>query len=181
MKVALIVEGPSDKKLLESQTRWFNSIGLDVVIRIAGGKREMCRGARKFHNVEKLHGTQKVLFLPDQNGDPCVTFTRRRVGMDKCPCALTVVLKRELEAWILADGGAVASVTGRQYEPAGQTDSILDPKGELATILGRRLGYRPTEVEVADLISEHFSLTRSARCNTSARRFVQEMKRLSGR
>ena len=179
--MALIVEGPSDKILLESQAPWFNNIGLDVVIRIAGGKKEMCKSAGKFHRVETLQGTQKVVFLPDQDGDPCVTFTRQRVGMDRCPCAITVVLKRELEAWILADGRALASVTAREYRPAGQTDSILDPKAELGTLLERTLGYRPTAVEMAGLIAKRFSLVRAARYNTSARRFVQEIKRLSGR
>lgn len=178
MKIALIVEGPSDKIVVESQAQWFSQLGFEVTVRPAGGKTEMFKKAAKFHRVETMLGARKAIFLPDQNGDPCATRTRERVGMDDCPCALTVVLKRELEAWLLADGKAVTLATRKQYQPPGQTDSIPDPKQELSRKFFRAFGYNPSEVEMAHEVSRHFSLSRAARYNTSAKRFINELTRL---
>lgn len=179
MKIALIVEGPSDKIVLESQAECFSELGVEITVRPTGGKPEMCKKAAKFHKIETILGARKVIFLPDQNADACAIVTRRKIGMDKCRCAVTLVLKRELEAWILADGNAVTSVTGKQYQPAGQTDSISDPKQELMRRFFRALGYNPSEVEMATEISPHFSLSRATKYNTSAKRFVGELTRLA--
>lgn len=179
MKIALIVEGQSDKIVFESQGDWFSQLGFEVTVRRTRGKPEMCKKARKFHRAETILGSQKAIFLPDQHGDPCATYTREKVGMNDCPCAITVVLKRELEAWILADGKAVTKATGKQYQPAGQTDSVRDPKQELTARFSRAFGYNPSEVEMASEISQYFSLARAAKYNTSAKRFVDELSALA--
>lgn len=181
MKIALIVEGESDKKIFERQIPLFSQIGLQVSVTQTGGKGKMCRGARRFHTVETLRGNRKVVFLPDQHGDPCALVTREKVGMDECPCALVVVVKRELEAWILADGEAVSKATRKLDRPAGLTDTIPDPKQELLKKLSRALGDGVTGVELAKAVSPHFSLRRAAKNNTSAKRFLDQLRQLAGR
>ena len=181
MRIAFIVEGPSDKIVLQSQLPWFSGLGLQVEFTPVGGKTRMCKKAASFHKTQTIRGMQKAIFLPDQNADRCAKVTRQKVGMDDCPCALTVVLKKELEAWLLADGEAVTGATGKHYRPAGQTDFIRHPKQELTRKFARALGYNPTEVEMASEMSRYFSITRAANYNTSAKRFLDVLSRLASR
>lgn len=173
MKIFLIVEGDSDGTLLKGQLIWFASLGLDVTIVRTGGKKEMIRSAMKHYKIARLCGANAVIFLPDQNSDECALVTRRRIGMDGLERATTIVMKCELEAWILADGQCVQACICMQYSPAGQTDTEVDPKQKLQTQLKRKYGYLPTGLEAANIVAPHFSIHRAARNNTSAKRFKE--------
>ena len=131
----------------------------------------MIKEAVKHHTIGILRGANNIIFLPDQNGDACPSVTRQRIGIDSKERAITIVLKRELEAWILADGQCIRDTTGRHYSPAEQTDIEADPKQKLHSILKRGLRYFPTEIEAATMVTPHFSISRAAINNTSAKRF----------
>lgn len=173
MKIFLIVEGYSDVLLLNGQRTWFDSLGLDMNIVPTGGKKEMIRSAIKHYRIAILCGAHSVIFLPDKNSDECALVTRRRIGIDGLKRATTIVMKRELEAWILADGQCVQECIHMQYSPAGQTDTEVDPKQKLQTQLKRKYGYLPSGLEAARMVSLHFSVHRAARNNTSAKRFKE--------
>lgn len=179
MKVFLIVEGDSDKILLDGQRNWFDSLGLELNIVPTYGKQNMVKTAMKHHKIAILCGASNIIFLPDQNGDVCALVTRQRIGMDSQDRAVTIVMKRELEAWILADGQCVRDTLNVSYSPAGQTDRELNPKQKLHSILKRTLGYFPTEIEATTMIASRFSISRAAMNNTSAKRFKELIRTTS--
>lgn len=179
MRISLIVEGDSDKIILDRQRNWFNSLGLEFDIVTTYGKKSMIKSAMKHYNIALLKGAINVIFLPDQNGDQCALVTRQNIGMDSQSRAVTIVMKRELEAWILADGQSIRDSISINYRPSGYTDAEIDPKQKLLSILQRKLGYLPTEIEIAMLIAPYFSITRAARANTSAKRFKDFIERVS--
>jgi hypothetical protein len=178
VRTSLIVEGDSDKIILEGQGNWFQSLGLESDIIPTGGKKNMIKSAMKHHRIALLRGCCSILFLPDQNSDQCALVTRDKIGMDSKDKAATIVMKRELEAWILADGQCLRDSVGINYRPSGQTDAEMHPKERLLSLLRRKLGYCPTEVEVAKLVSPYFSITRAAMANKSAKRFKEFIERL---
>ena len=182
MKIFLIVEGDCDKIIFESQLGWCDSLGLHVQIVPSGGKLNMIKKARAHYNTAINCGANIVIFLPDKNGDECALVTRSRIGMDNLDRATTIVMKRELEAWILADGQCVRECICMQYRPAGQTDAEVEPKQKLQCQLKRKLGYLPSSsIEIAKMVAPHFSIHRAARNNTSAKRFKEFIESISSR
>lgn len=179
MRVSFIVEGDSDKIILEGQRGWFNSLGLEFDIFPTNGKDRMIKSAMKHYRIALLQDFNNIVFLPDQNSDPCALVTRQKIGIDSKDRAITIVLKRELEAWILADGQCIRDAIAVNYRPSGQTDAETYPKQKLCSIIKKKLGYFPTEIEVATLASPHFSITRAAMANTSAKRFKNFIESIS--
>ena len=179
MRISFIAEGDSDKIILGGQRNWFSSLGIEFDIFLTYGKKNMIKSAMKHYNIALLQDSGSIIFLPDQNGDACALVTRQMIGMDSKDRAVTIVLKRELEAWILADGQCIRDSVGVNYRPSGQTDAETDPKQKLLSILRRKLEYFPTEVEVATLTAPHFSIIRAARANTSAKRFKEFIESVS--
>ena len=179
MRISFIVEGDSDKIILDGQRNWFSSLGLEYDTFPTYGKPNMIKSAMKRYNIALLQDFGSIIFLPDQNSDACALVTRQMIGMDSKDRAVTIVMKRELEAWILADGQCIRDSIGINYRPAGQTDAEIDPKQKLLSILRRKLGYFPTEIEVATLTAPNFSITRAAMANTSAKRFKEFIEGIS--
>lgn len=179
MKISFIVEGDSDKIILNGQRNWVSSLGLEFDIYPTYGKPNMIKSALKHYRIARLYDFSNIIFLPDQNSDQCALVTRQKIGMDSKERAVTIVLKRELEAWILADGQCIRDSLGINYRPSGQTDAEMDPKQRLLSILKSKLGYLPTEIEVAMLVAPCFSITRAAIANTSAKRFKDFIERIS--
>lgn len=171
MKVVLIVEGNSDIILFKSQSHWFESMGIDTQIISTGGKTCMIKSARKYCCFARNPDVQNILFLPDQDMDSCVIQTCEKFNINASDKIKIIALKRELEAWILADAECINSIIDINYHPSGQTDYILDPKRTLSDMFRRKLGYIPSEVEVSSLVAPCFSIERAARSNTSASRF----------
>ena len=173
MRITFIVEGPSDDILLNGQRTWFSSLGLDIDIITAGDKHNMARKAMKFYSASIISGADYVVFLPDQDGDACASVTRDKIGVDHLPQATTLVIKRELEAWVLADSHCINCAVGSNYHTAGITDNIIDPKEKLFSIIHKNFGYIPTSVEAAKIFSNHFSFEKAALANNSASRLVR--------
>lgn len=171
MKISIIVEGPSDEIILGGQRDWLASLGLEISVHSTGGRASMLRKARQYYKMARYADSDMVIFLPDQDTDVCAMSTRDKIDVDELSGAVTVVLKRELEAWVLADGECVEASVGLSYSPAGQTDTELDCKTKLQNLIKRKKGYLPTTMQVARMVAEDFSISRAARNNTSAKRF----------
>ncbi len=169
-KLFLIVEGNSDHILLHTQSSWFQSFGFQCTIIPTRGKGNMAKTATKHCRIATLRAANNIIFLPDQDADACALVTRQRIGVNSQHNAVTIVIKRELEAWILADSQCIQD-SHKPYNPAGQTDAEPDPKQKLHSILKHALGYFPTTVEAVKLVSPYFSIHRAATNNTSAKRF----------
>ena len=181
MRISFIVEGDSDKIILDGQRNWFSSLGLEYDIIPTYGKKKMIQSAMKHYSIALLHGCSNIIFLPDQNGDQCALVTRQKLGMDSKDKAVTIVMKRELEAWILADQQCIRDSMGIDFRPSGQTDAEMDPRQRLLSILKRKFGHFLTEIEVATLVAPYFSITRAAIANTSTKRFKEFIESIAGR
>jgi len=181
VKLFLIVEGDSDKIVLDGQRNWFDLLGLELNIVPTYGKQNMIKEAMKHYKIAILCSANNIIFLPDQDGDACALVTREKIGMDSQHRAVTIVMKRKLEAWILADGQCIQKSVNVHYSPAGQTDAEVNPKQKLHSILKRKLGYLPTAIEAATMIAPHFLLNRAATNNTSAKRFKEFIQTVSRR
>lgn len=181
MKISLIVEGPSDEKVLRGQGNWFKKLGLEVDIHPTGGRPNMIKKAIEYYKLAKYTGSEKTIFLPDQEIDICPMITRQKIGIDSLPEdeAVTIVIKRELEAWILADGQCIRDSIGGHYHPAGQTDTEINSKEKLKHILKHKKSHKPTTMEAAKIVTNHFSITRAAINNTSAKRFKDFLENTS--
>ena len=173
MKVVLVVEGNSDVILFKEQSQWFESMGLDTQIISTDGKSNMKIKARKYCCFSRSPDVQHLLFFPDQDMDICALQTCQKLNVDALDKVTIIVLKRQLEAWILADSECINSTIDTSYHLSGQTDNILDPKRELFSLFHRKLGYTPSEVEITSWVAPYFSIERAARSNTSANRFKQ--------
>jgi hypothetical protein len=174
MSIFIIVEGDSDKIILESQLAWFDSLGLKMHFVPVGGKQSMIKKAKAHYHTATSCGAEKVIFLPYKHNDPCALITREKIGMDSLDKATTIVVKCEIEAWVLADGECVRQCACVPYHPAGQTDTEIDPKQKLQSQLKHKFGSIPlTSIEAAKKVAPHFSIHRAARNNTSAKRFKE--------
>lgn len=180
MKIFLIVEGDSDKILFDSQRRWFDYLGLELDIVPTYGKQNMIKTAKKHYKISIIRSANSIVFLPDQNGDVCALVTRQRIGINSLDKAVTIVIKREIEAWVLADGQCIRDSIHVQYSPAGQTDMEVDPKQKLHSILKSKFGYLPTNIEAAKMLASNFSINRAAMNNTSAKRFKEFIESVVG-
>lgn len=171
VRVSIIVEGPSDEIVLSGQRSWLESLGLEVSIHPTGGRPSMIKKARQYCKMANNTGCERLVFLPDQDTDECAMRTRQRLDVDSVNGAVTIVMKRKLEAWILADGECMHECIGTSYRPAGQTDTEADCKTKLKNMIKRKKGYEPTSIEAARMVAPHFSVPRAAKNNTSAKRF----------
>lgn len=179
MKISLIVEGDSDKIIFNSQNSWFNSLGIEFNIITTGGKQAMIKKAKGHYNAAIWQKVDYVIFLPDQDTDICALVTREKIGMDSYNKAKTIVMKLEIEAWILADGQCMRNSLNIDYDPAGQTDNLPNPKSKLFSIIEKKLGHPVVGVLAASKVAPYFSIVRAARNNTSAERFSEFIRSIS--
>ncbi len=125
--VGFVVEGPSDKRLVESERfqQWLrDDCGLSVVHPVvdAGGNGEMCNTKISSY-VEKLKMTSnpdKTVVLADLDPDtcaPCITKRKEIIGNNSID--LIVIARKAIESWFLADTEAMQSWTkdSNFYQP----------------------------------------------------------------
>jgi len=180
LKIFLIVEGPSDELVFRGQCEWFDSLGIDLHVRMTNGKKDMIKSALKHYRIAVISNADYIIFLPDLHGDSCALVTRQQIDMDSKDKVYTIVVKPEIEAWILADGQCIQNCISMNYSPHGQTDVVAYPKQKLKCELKRKLGYLPeSTMEVARIVAPHFSIQRAARNNTSAKRFKELIEMIS--
>jgi hypothetical protein len=177
IKVGIIVEGLSDKLLIDKIISEVSRDDLESNVYIGGSKEQIIKDADKHYKVNKLLGCQHIIFVIDQDRCLCITEAKDLIKLKEEVKAIRFIVCRELEAWILADGQAVTSVSGKSYSPAGITDGIDGPKEVLGNLI-RRIGYLPSELEMVNMILPHFSITRCIRNNNSANRFYQLLRDL---
>lgn len=173
--LGIVVEGTSDLIFLKQNAPWWRQKGFVLKVRQAQGRPRLIRDAQKHLDLLRQQGCHYVLFLLDQDQDPCAPATARRLAnLRREPDVLVCVCVRELEAWFLADGQALQVATGTTFSHL-PTDSLRDAKAQLKRLFQRRIGKFPTEVEMARRIAPHFSLERAAQGNRSAARCLHKL------
>lgn len=118
VKVGFVVEGPSEKRLVDSAhfqalcVRYGVEICKPIIVvkGVGNGGRDLTGFIRDCHNQAK---PEKVLVLVDADDAPC--FQSRKATLGGIETADAVVLaKRTLEAWFMADMEAFSRWAQRQ-------------------------------------------------------------------
>ncbi len=133
--VGFVVEGASDKKLVESQSfhDWlkqdYQLQVIDQVVDVQGNGNLCSRNISLYVNLlKKQHNPDKIVVLADLDPEkcaPCITKRKEIIGSDNID--LVVIARKAIESWFLADTDAMKSWTkqGRFFEDSPeQTPSM---------------------------------------------------------
>jgi hypothetical protein len=145
-RFGIVVEGPCDELVLRELLP--RCLGADCEIEsrawsTSGGvTRKFCNSLNEF----KYLGIDKAFVVRDSDGkDPSALKAnmQARIGNRQYPFQVNlIVIVQELEAWLLADEGAIAAVTSRpvprQPDPI---EAIASPKERLKRILSPSTVY----------------------------------------
>jgi hypothetical protein len=192
--VGFVVEGASDKKLVESHSfrEWLKQECqlqvIDHVVDVEGNGNLCSRNIALYVNLfRKQHNPDKVVVLADLDPEkcaPCITKRKEIIGNDNVD--LVIIARKAMESWFLADTEAMKNWTKRGSffeEHPEQTPSM--PWDRLKEIgletIGRGIGRN--KIFVADKFINHhgFSVQRAAQhpdC-PSAKYFVEKLKLLA--
>jgi len=130
--VGFVVEGPSDRKLVESESfqAWLReACGLDLVLPVvdAGGNGRMC--SRKIiAYVKDLRieaNPDKVVVLADLDPDRCAPcISKRKEIIGNTGIDLIVIASKAMESWFLADTEAMRRWTGDESFHESQPETL---------------------------------------------------------
>ena len=139
VKVAFIVEGDVEKIIVEKcfiETGWLASKNIEPLTPVinAGGGGNLCPHNMPIY-VEQAQtlNPDKIIILTDLECDPCITKTKERLG--DCNNCITIIARKALEAWFLADDSLIAGMTRggcRQYpDPENTLEMPYDTINQL--------------------------------------------------
>lgn len=118
VKLGFIVEGDSEKILLESEhfrnyLRTHNIAFVEIIANAMGGGNLLPHRLPEYKQILKDHGATHFLILTDLETDPCVTETRNRIG--HADDHTVIVCRKAIEAWYLADSSLLSKLLKRKY------------------------------------------------------------------
>lgn len=189
MKVGFIVDGPSDKIVVESEpfSEWLGDRGIrrrDPVVVVGGQRRGGGIGALSTLLRKQAGDIDYVIQLTDLDPDagvPCISA--RRAFVESVEVDLVVVVKKAMESWFLADSRAMRKWTKDQWffeeEPEAPPGMPWERLKEIGMGFGRGPG---SKVSFAKRFVRRygFSILAAAehpKC-ASARYFVQKLVEL---
>ena len=179
MLIGPIVEGESEERAVPVLLK-----KLDIRHRsplVAEGKQDLIRRARDYADLQRSKGASHVLFCFDADGpDGESELLRLKEALTDIPL-LGFVPVHALEAWLLADEGALSQLLHLSTPLAAVTRPEDDPRpadtlDNLFRANGRPDGYRKTRD--AHLIARLARHQRLMRCGSYAR--ASESVRLEG-
>lgn len=192
--VGFIVEGASDKKLVESQSfrDWlkedYQLQVIDHVVDVQGNGNLCSRNISLYVNLlKKQHNPDRIVVLADLDPEkcaPCITKRKEIIGNDNID--LVVIARKAIESWFLADTEAMKSWTkqSRFFEDSPEQTSAM-PWDRLKQIGLQTIGRGPgsSKIAFADRFIKHhqFSVVRAAQHPNcpSAGYFVEKLKLLA--
>lgn len=192
--VGFVVEGASDKKLVESQSfrDWlkqdYQLQVIDHVIDVQGNGNLCSRNISLYVNLlKKQHNPDKIVVLADLDPEkcaPCITKRKEIIGNDNID--LVIIARKAMESWFLADTEAMKSWTrqSRFFEEYPEKTPSM-PWERLKEIglqtIGRGTGS--SKISFADkFINLHkFNVARAAEHPNcpSAKYFVEKLRLLA--
>jgi len=178
VRVGIVVEGDTERRLLENHRSWFQTRGLEVKVVQANGRPRLIQEARFHLEVMRLKQCEYTFFLLDQDDDQCPPATAALLQeVRREPDAIVCVVARELEAWFLADAHAILKATGQRFTGI-PTDEIDRPAEQLKELFHRSKHHKfLTKMEMMRAISPHFDFERAAQGNCSVSRLLRKLPR----
>ncbi len=192
--VGFVVEGASDKKLVESQSfRDWLRLDYDLqviqhVVDVQGNGNLCARNIASYVRLfKKQHNPDKIVILADLDPEkcaPCISKRKEIIGNENID--LIVIACKAIESWFLADTEVMKKWTkqDRFFEeyPEQTTTTPWERLKEIGLqTIGRGIGSN--KIFVADkFINQHgFSIQRAAEHPNcpSARYFVEKLRQLA--
>jgi len=141
--IGLVVEGIYDEAALTALIRKCATSEVDVICRPCGNAIELMRQfpsfLESFRQVNQGHPVDNAIVIRDaDHKDPHELISRmeaRIIGRIYPFSRHLLVIVQELEAWLLADEEALASITGRRQRRIETPEALNDPKARLDKIL----------------------------------------------
>ena len=195
IKVGFVVEGVSDKKLIESAAfkDWAKQeCGLEILDEVvdAGGNKNMC-GHKIGIYVQKLMiqaQPDKIVVLADLDPEDCVLcITERKKIIGNKDIDLVVIARKAMESWFLADTQAMRNWLGDenfQLENPEETDEMpWDYIKELGKNSPKQRGPGSKKVFARKFIRDYgFDVCRAAKHPNcpSSQYFIMKLSELAG-
>jgi hypothetical protein len=191
LTVGIVVEGPSDMKVVESQPfkDWLKQdFSLEVVKVIdASGNGNMCsRRISQYVDVLRKLKPDRIIVLADLDPEKCAPcITKRKEIIGNANIDLVVIARKAMESWFLADTQAMQSwIKDKNYYEDSPEHMEEMPWERLRAIakekIGRGISCKKTFART--FIHIHgFSISRAAIHSNcpSAKYFVEKLKLLS--
>lgn len=178
VKLGFIVEGESEKKIIESAAfqNLLVSLDLDKVEKVinADGNGNLLPKYIEPYVVELTRlGAEKIIILADQENSPCITAVKDRIDPDRK--YLVVISVKAIEAWFLADTDAISKYFKQNYF-CEKPEDIEKPfdfcKSENQRIRGR--GISDKIIFCKNMLKSGFTIENAA-C-PSAAYFLQKLQ-----
>jgi len=184
VKVGFIVEGESEKIILESESfrSLLTTLKVDFipdVVDATGSGNILPQNRDKYVQILKDKGATKIIYLVDREEEPCITTVKERI---KPGTNETVVVSiKALEAWFLADSIMLSALFKKNYSYNSPEETVILPRdvlqNEFLENTGQGLG-RSKPRTAKKMVKSGFSIISAAsheKCN-SAKYFLQKLK-----
>jgi len=178
MKMGIIAEDDSDVAVLREVTLALlkpHAIGFSRFVGDGCGKLRRKCGAWAKNLVRQ--GCPWIVVVHDldvHNEEQLRTHLTQEIAPARARASVVLIPKREIEAWLLYDSGAIASAFREHQRPRlpGNPESILDPKKHLRDLIWRK--YRKNYLNTVhnSLIAKHVDLSLLSRSASFAPHLV---------
>lgn len=188
VKIGFIVEGATEKKILESPAfrQYLTSLNLSYIPEVidAKGNGKLLPEYLPGHiQMLKDKGANKIIILTDLDADVCITATKGRIGAP-ADCIVIVSVKM-IESWFIADTITMRHLLGDPGYTCVNPETIVDPYEEIRQTMlrrtGRGMGGKSKLFMAARFIKSGFTAVKASNhpnC-TSAKYFVSKLESLS--
>ena len=194
LRIGFVVEGQSDKVVVESETfgRWLEDQDMELVgpVVVAGGHGAMQRRTKGGMGLAQLLRKQagnldRIVVLADLDPSeavPCITCRKKRIDTEAVD--LVVVARKAIESWFLADTLAMRSWTGDESYYEKRPEETPDMPWDRMKEVGHTRRGRSKVLFARLLTGQHgFDVVRAAEhpeCPT-ARYFIERVSTLTTR
>lgn len=187
VKMGFIVEGDTEKILLESQD--FKNVITELkadyipeIINAEGNGNLLPKNIQKYISILLAKGATKIIVLTDLDNDSCVTETKNRINLHSDQ--ICIVSKKKIESWFLADTEALKIFIASNITVFENPEDIENPFDEIKrlkiTKIGR--GFVNSKRYLANaMVANGFSIIKAAshpNCS-SAKYFINKLTELS--
>ena len=186
VKLGFIVEGDTEKILLESETfkNLLSNLNLDYIpeiINVEGNGNLLPHNIEKHSEILLSKGATQIVILTDLDEDKCVTETKNRIK--PLELHICIISKKMIESWFLADTQALQSFIKSNKFQCDNPEAVAQPFEEIKALrisyLNRGIGDK--KILAKFMLRNNFSFEKAAshpNC-TSAKYFIDKLKSLS--
>jgi hypothetical protein len=183
VKLGFIVEGSSDKLVLESELfrQFLDSLRVHYVqevINARGCGNQLSKNRNAFTALLRDKGATHIFILTDQDSAPC--YTARKVELQPGPNEYVVISRKMLESWFLADKAALSRFLATNDIECSHPELIDAPLEEIGRLSKqyRKRGVSDKLILAKLMLKSGFSILGAAahpHCQSAAY-FAQKLK-----